>query len=359
MKRHWNFNPGPATLPLPVLEKAKQDLPVYMEAGMAVMEMSHRGKVYEGIHNSAIALLTELFGIPENFQVLLLQGGASLQFAMVPLNLLSQTKTADYINTGSWAKKAIKEAKIVGNVNVAAATEPPNFIPKQDELKLTQDAVYVHITSNNTIEGTQFKTYPETGKVPLVADMSSDILSHKVDISKFGLIYAGAQKNLGPSGLTIVIARKDLIEAGRNDISLILQYRTHAADNSLYNTPPTYSIYLMKLVLEWVKDLGGLAAVEKRNQEKGDLLYGVIDSMPDYFKCPVRKDSRSLMNPVFRLPSEELEAKFISEASAAGFVGLKGHRSVGGIRVSMYNALEPKGIQELTKFMKEFAKKNG
>lgn len=360
-KRIWNFNAGPATLPLPALEQAKADLPVYDDTGMAVMELSHRSKAYDAIHIQARALFTELFGIPGNFKVLFLQGGASLQFAMVPMNLLKEGKTADYVVTGSWSKKALKEGKIVGNARVAGSSEETNFdrIPGQEDLDLTSDAVYCHITSNNTIAGTQFKTFPDTGDVPIVADMSSDILSRSVDFSKFGIVYAGAQKNLGPSGLTVVIIRDDLVEAGLDTLPTLLQYRTHAEKDSLFNTPPTYAIYLFKLVLEWVKDLGGLDAVEERNQKKGDMLYGLLDDMPDFYRGAVQKDSRSLMNVTFRLPTEDLEAQFIKAALEAGFGGLKGHRSVGGVRVSMYNALEPRGIKELTEFMKEFAKKNG
>ncbi|NQT24335.1 3-phosphoserine/phosphohydroxythreonine transaminase [candidate division KSB1 bacterium] len=360
-KRIWNFNAGPATLPLAVLEQAKADLPNYNESGMAVMELSHRSKDYDAIHTRAREMFVELFEIPNNFKVLFLQGGASMQFAMVPMNLLKKSKTADYIVTGSWSKKALTEGKIIGNANVAGSSQETNFdrIPKQDELNLTSDAVYCHITSNNTIAGTQFQSFPDTGNVPIVADMSSDILSRKVNFSNVGIIYAGAQKNLGPSGLTVAIVREDLVEAGLDTIPTLLQYRTQADKDSLFNTPPTYAIYLFKLVLDWVKGLGGLDAVEKRNQEKGDLLYGLIDAMPDYYKGAVEKDSRSLMNVTFRLPTEELEAQFIKEGLAAGFGGLKGHRSVGGVRVSMYNALEPQGIKELTEFMKAFAQKNG
>lgn len=359
--RIWNFNPGPATLPLPVLEKAKADLPDYSGTGMAVMELSHRSKEYAAIHAEAKELMIELFGIPSNYKVLFLQGGASLQFAMVPMNLLSEGKTADYIITGSWSKKALKEAKITASASVAASSEEKNFvyIPKQAELKLNPDAAYCHITSNNTIAGTQYETYPDTGNVPLVADMSSDILSRKIDFSPFGLIYAGAQKNLGPSGVTVVIIRDDLVEASRDDIPTLLQYKIHVDKDSTFNTPPTYSIYLVKLVLDWVKSIGGLEAVEKRNNEKADLLYGAIDENPDFFKGAAENDSRSKMNVTFRLPTEELEAKFIAEGKEAGFGGLKGHRSVGGIRVSMYNAMEPEGIKQLTDFMKEFAAKNG
>ncbi len=359
--RIWNFNPGPATLPLSVLEKAKEDLPNYQGTGMAVMELSHRSKEYAAIQTDAKSLFIELYQVPNNYKVLFLQGGASLQFAMAPMNLLSQGQTADYIITGSWSKKALKEAKILGTVNVAGSSEETHFnrIPKQQELKLNPDAVYCHITSNNTIAGTQYNTLPETGNVPLVADMSSDILSKKIDFKKLGLIYAGAQKNLGPSGVTVIIIRDDLVEASREDIPTLLQYKTHVDKDSFFNTPPTYSIYLVKLVLEWVKSVGGLAGVEKRNREKADRLYGIIDSNPDFYKGATEKESRSLMNVTFRLPSEDLEAKFVAEGLAAGFGGLKGHRSVGGIRVSMYNAMEPQGIRELTEFMKDFVQKNG
>lgn len=359
--RIWNFNPGPSTLPLEALEKAKADLPVYGSTGMAVMELSHRSKDFLAIHEDTKALLKTLYGIPDNFKILFLQGGASLQFAMAPMNLLGEGKTADYIITGSWSKKALKEGKILGNVKVAASSEETNFnrIPKQNELTLDPNAVYCHVTSNNTIAGTQFDQFPETGSVPLIADMSSDILSRAVDFNKFGLIYAGAQKNLGPAGLTVVIIRDDLIEASRKDIPTLLQYFTHVDKDSMFNTPPTYSIYLMKLVLEWVKGQGGLPAMEKRNQEKADLLYGAIDGNNGFYKGAAEKDSRSKMNVTFRLPTEDLEAKFIADGKAAGFGGLKGHRSVGGIRVSMYNALEPQGIKELVAFMDDFAKKNG
>ncbi len=360
-KRIWNFNAGPATLPLPVLEQVKSDLPDFQDTGMAVMELSHRSKAYDTIHQSALRLMRELFAVPENFKVLFLQGGASMQFAQVPMNLLGKGKNADYIITGSWSKKALKEAKLYADINIAGTSESTSFnrIPEQDELKLNADAAYCHITSNNTIAGTQYTAFPETGKVPLVADMSSDILSREIDWSKFGIVYAGAQKNLGPSGLTVVIIREDLIEAGPADIPIILQYRTQAEKDSLYNTPPTYSIYIMKLVLDWVKANGGLSGMMKRNAEKGKMLYGLIDEMSGFYKGAVEKESRSLMNVTFRLPSEELEAQFIAEGAAAGFGGLKGHRSVGGVRVSMYNALEPQGIQELTQFMKTFAQKNG
>jgi len=357
--RIWNFNAGPATLPLPVLEKIKTDLPNYTNTGMALMELSHRSKPYDAVHQEAKALLRENFGIPENYQILFLQGGASSQFYMIPMNLLREGQSADYVNTGAWSKKAIKEAKLFGSINNAGSSEESNFSYIPAELNLDPQAQYVHITSNNTIAGTQWASYPDTGNVPLIADMSSDILSRKIDFKNFGLIYAGAQKNLGPSGVTLVIIRDDLVEKSRDDLPTMIKYKTHAEKDSLFNTPPTFSIYILKLVQDYVKSIGGLSAVQNENEEKGKLLYTTIEEMNGYYKCPVREDSRSLMNVVFRLPSEDLEKKFIADGMDAGFGGLKGHRSVGGIRVSMYNALPLKGIQELTQFMKEFAKKNG
>ena len=357
--RIWNFNAGPATLPLPVLEKIKADLPNYAGTGMALMELSHRSKEYDEVHQTAVALMKEIYGVPDNYKILFLQGGASTQFFMVPMNLLREGQGADYVNTGAWSKKAIKEGKMFGSVNIAGSSEDANFTYIPKDLSLDANAQYVHITSNNTIAGTQWQDFPNTGNVPLIADMSSDIMSKKIDINKFGLIYAGAQKNLGPSGVTAVIIRDDLVEKSRDDIPTFTMYKTHAEKNSLFNTPPTFSIYILKLVLEHVKDLGGLNAVEKVNTDKANLLYGTIEGNSDFFRCPVKEDSRSVMNVVFRLPDEELEKKFVADGLAAGFGGLKGHRSVGGIRVSMYNAMPLKGIEELTAFMKDFAQKNG
>jgi phosphoserine aminotransferase len=359
MDRIWNFNPGPATLPLPVLEKMKADLPNYAGTGMAVMELSHRSKESADIHAQAQSLIREMFQVPDNYHILFLQGGASTQFYMIPMNLLREGQSTDYVNTGSWSKKAIKEAKLFGSVNVAGSSEEANFTEIPKDLNLDSNAQYVHITSNNTIAGTQWKIFPDTGNIPLIADMSSDIMSKKIDISRFGIIYAGAQKNLGPSGVTAVIIRKDLVEKSRDDIPTMTMYKTHAEKDSLFNTPPTYSIYILKLVAEHMKSIGGLDAVQKENEAKANLLYGTIDANKDFFRCPVPVDSRSVMNVVFRLPDEDLEKKFIADGLAAGFGGLKGHRSVGGIRVSMYNAMPLKGIQELTTFMKDFAAKNG
>jgi phosphoserine aminotransferase len=359
MTRARNFNAGPAALPLAALERAQRELPDLQGTGMSVIEHSHRGKAYEAVHNDAIAKLRELFGVPADYDILFLQGGASQQFAVVPMNLLESGKSADYVLTGAWSQKALKEAKTIGKVRVAATTEKDGKfarVPKQSELELDANAAYVHITSNNTIFGTQFHEFPDVGKVPLVADMSSDIGWKPIDVSKFGLIYAGAQKNLGPSGLVVVFIKKELVERGRKDIPVIFQYRTHSENNSLYNTPPTFSIYLLRNVLDVLIEKGGLAAVEKHNRKKSDLLYSAIDARPDMYRCPVERDSRSLMNVVFTLPSAELEAEFLAGAQKQKMSGLKGHRSVGGIRVSIYNAAELEWVEALVDYMKEFHK---
>jgi phosphoserine aminotransferase len=361
--RAINFNAGPAALPLPALERARDELIDFQGSGMSVMEHSHRGKEYEAVHNEAIALLTELCGIPQSQQVLFLQGGASLQFAMVPMNFLPADGTADYLMTGTWSEKAFDEAKILGKPRIAATTlnDQKQYVrvPKPSELKLDPKAAYVHITSNNTIFGTQWAEFPTTGNVPLIADMSSDFLWKKLDTSKFGLIYAGAQKNIGPSGLLVVVADKDLIAKGRKDIPKVLRYTTYAENNSLYNTPPTFGIYLMRNVLAWIKQVGGLPQIEKWNREKGEVLYGALDKMNGFYRAPVEKDSRSYMNVVFRLPTEALEDKFVSDAKKAGMIGLKGHRSVGGIRASIYNAVSVDNVKALVSFMETFAKANG
>lgn len=358
MERARNFNPGPAALPLPVLQKVQAELLDFAGTGMSILEVSHRSKDYEAVHNAAQGLLRELLGIPEDYTILFLGGGASLQFSMVPMNLLGPGVSADYVITGAWSQKAFKEAKLVGEPRIAANTEVDGTftrIPKQEELQLSDKARYLHLTSNNTIFGTQWHTYPQTGSVPIVADMSSDFLWRPFDIKPFGLIYGGAQKNLGPAGVTVVIIRQDLLASCREDIPIILRYKTHAKDNSLYNTPPVFAIYILKLVLEWIKERGGLTALEKENRAKAERIYGVIDRYPSFYRAPVEKDSRSFMNAVFRLPSEELEERFLQEAKAHRFVGLKGHRSVGGIRVSMYNFVERTWIEELAAFMEEFA----
>lgn len=358
MTRVMNFNPGPATLPVAALERAQKELLDLEGTGMSVIEHSHRGKTYDAIHKQTLGLIKELLAVPDTHEVMLLQGGASLQFAMVPMNLLRAGQSADYVVTGSWAKKAFAEAKTVGTARAAANTEKDGKFPRvptQKELELDPKAAYLHITSNNTIAGTQFHEFP-TSEAPLVADMSSDILWRPIDVSKFGIIYAGAQKNIGPSGIAIVIARKDLVEGARDDIPKFLRYGSHAAADSLYHTAPTFSVYLMRNVLELVKQGGGLAAMEKKNREKGDLLYSAIESRPDFYRSPVEKDSRSYMNVVFNLPTPELEAEFIAAAAKEGMVGLKGHRSVGGIRVSIYNAAEQAWVKALTEFMAQFKK---
>jgi phosphoserine aminotransferase len=355
-----NFNAGPAALPLPVLERARDELTEYAGTGMSIMEHSHRGKAYEAVHEEAIALLRELAGVPDTHDVLFLQGGASLQFAMLPMNLLGEGRSADYVNTGHWSERAIEEAKYYGRVRIAASTEGDRFVrvPRPDELDLDPGAAYVHITTNNTIEGTQWHAEPDTGAVPLVADMSSDFLWRRPDVGRYGLIYAGAQKNLGPSGVVLVIARKDLVDRCRKDIPKILRYATFAAQRSLYNTPPTFAIYLVRNVLAWIKESGGPEQIQAWNEEKARLVYGAIDADPDYYRGPVEKASRSVMNVVFRLPSEALEERFVKEAASAGMVGLKGHRSVGGIRASIYNAVSVEDCRKLAAFMATFSRAN-
>ncbi|OGL45770.1 MAG: phosphoserine transaminase [Candidatus Schekmanbacteria bacterium RBG_13_48_7] len=355
--RKYNFNPGPATLPFESLQEAQKELLDYHGAGMSILEISHRSKEFEAILAETKSLMRKIMGIPDTYEILFLGGGASLQFTMVPMNFLTKDKKADYIITGSWSKKAHKEAKLFGQANVAATTEVDGKfrrIPKQSELKLDPGAEYVHLTSNNTIFGTQFQTFPNIGTKPLFADMSSDILSRRVDVTKFGMIYAGAQKNLGPAGVTVIILRKDLVSKIGANIPTLLDYRTHIEKDSLYNTPPVFPIYIMKLVLKWVDKQGGVDAVEKINNQKAEILYGSIDKYKDFYRSTVDTDSRSKMNVTFRLPSEELEKEFIDKGAANNFHGLKGHRSVGGIRVSMYNALPLEGIQKLTEFMKKF-----
>jgi phosphoserine aminotransferase len=360
MARVYNFNAGPAALPLAALERARDELLDFNGSGMSIVEHSHRGKEYEAVHDEAEALIRELLSVSDQYHVLFLQGGASQQFAMVPMNLLPPGKSADYILTGGWSEKALEEAKLVGQTRIAATTgEGGKYtrIPEASEIKLDPLAAYVHLTSNNTLFGSQWFDFPQTGNVPLVGDMSSDFLWRKFDVNRFGLVYAGAQKNAGPSGIVIVIVRKDLVEGGRKDIPKIFRYKTHADNRSLYNTPPTFSVYLVRNVLAWIKDQGGLAAMEKINREKGRVLYGAIDAAPDFYRCPVEKKSRSLMNVVFRLPTEALEEQFVGEAKKAKMVGIKGHRSVGGIRVSTYNAVSLEAVQAMAAFMGDFVKK--
>jgi phosphoserine aminotransferase len=358
--RVFNFAAGPAIMPVPVLEEAQRDLLSLPGVGMSVMEISHRSKTFEDILNKAIADIRDLAGVPSNYKILMLQGGASLQFSMVPMNVLSAGTAADYIDTGSWAKKAIKEASRVGTVNVAATTKNENYtrIPTQPEVKLTTGAAYVHMTSNNTIEGTQWKTLPDTGGAPLVSDASSDIFSKPIDVSRHGILYAGAQKNLGPSGVTLVIIREDLLARSQDALPTMLNYRVYAENNSLYNTPNTFGIYLLGLTMKWLKSLGGLGAIAKVNERKAAKLYAEIDRS-GFYRGTAQKGSRSLMNVTFRLATEELEKLFVKETTAAGLDGLKGHRDVGGMRASIYNAFPEEGIEALVEFMREFERKRG
>jgi phosphoserine aminotransferase len=359
MARVHNFNAGPAALPLPVLQKAQAEMLEFAGSGMSVMELSHRSKDFASIIETAEANVRKLMNVSDDYAVLFLQGGASLQFAMIPLNLRRDGKTADYVDTGSWASKAIKEAKGTGGTNVAWSGKEENYvrIPKEAELKLTSGAEYVHICSNETIGGIRWAAFPKT-EAPLIADASSEIMSRAIDVSRFGLIYAGAQKNLGPSGLALVIMRKDLLDRCPESVNTFLRYKTHAEEGSLYNTPNTWAVYVLKLVTDWVQSLGGVAGMQRINEKKAATLYGVIDSS-DFWKCPVAKEDRSIMNVVWRLPSEELEEAFVGEAKKAGLVGLKGHRSVGGIRASIYNAVGQDAVDALVSFMKGFQAKNG
>jgi phosphoserine aminotransferase len=359
MTRVYNFSAGPACLPEAVLKKAAGELVEYPNAGMSVMEMSHRSKAFEAIINKAEAMLRELMEIPANYQVLFLQGGASLQFSMIPMNLFAKSKKADFVHTGEWTKKAIPESKRFGEVKILATSEDKKFsyIPKLDKSSFTPDADFFYICSNNTIEGTRYPSYPDTGLVPLVADMSSHILSEKMDVSKFGIIFAGAQKNIGPAGVTVVIIREDLVGKAMDITPTMMNYATHVKDKSLFNTPPTYGIYMAMLVFEWLKDLGGIAGMEAINRKKAAILYDFLDASA-MFKSPVPKEFRSLMNIPFVTGNEELDKKFIAEAGKQGLQQLSGHRSVGGMRASIYNAMPVEGVQKLVDFMKKFETEN-
>jgi len=356
-KRICNFNPGPAALPTPVLQEIQSSFLNLNGSGMSITEISHRSKLFDQIINDAIERTKRLLKLDERFQVLFLQGGASLQFAMVPMNFLKDGRTADYINTGTWSEKAIKEAEIQNKViNVPASSKDENFTYIPQNIKFDHKATYVHITSNNTIKGTQWADFPDTGKVPIVSDMSSDILSRSLDIDKFGLIYAGAQKNIGPAGICLIIIREDMLELVPDDIPSMLKYTTYTKSNSLYNTPPCFGIYAIDLVLKWLEeDIGGLEKMEELNQKKADMLYDFIDSS-SFYTGTAQKDSRSLMNVTFRLPSQELENEFISRALENDLGGLKGHRSVGGCRASIYNAVTSECVQSLIEFMESFEK---
>src|SRR5947207_8096226 len=358
--RIHNFSAGPAVMPVPVIEEIQRDLLALPGAGMSILEISHRSKTFEAILAQAETDIRALAGIKDGYRVLFLQGGASLQFSMVPMNLLSPGTTADYIDSGSWADKAIKEAKRVGTVNVAATTkgDGDSRVPAQSELKLTPGAAYVHMTSNNTIEGTQIRDLPDAGGAPLVSDTSSDMFSRPVDVTRHALIYAGAQKNMGPAGVTVVIIRDDLLPRSQKTLPTMLNYAVHAENGSLYNTPPAFAVYVLGLVMKWLLAQGGLAEIATVNQRKAAKLYAEIDRTGVY-RGTAHKDCRSLMNVTFRMASEDLEKRFIKESTVAGLDGLKGHRAVGGIRASIYNAFPEAGVDALVAFMKDFERSNG
>lgn len=360
-KRAHNFYAGPAAIPMEALERAYNEFFDFVGTGMSVMEISHRSKEFMAVNTEAQQLMRELLDIPDNYKILFLQGGASLQFGMVPMNFLKPGKKADYILTGGWSEKAMKEAKLFGNPQVAFSSKETkhNRIPRQDELKLDPEAEYVHITTNNTLYGTEWHYIPEVGNVPLIADMSSDMMWHKFDVTKYAMIYAGAQKNLGPSGVTVVIIRDDMLAKCNDGLTTMLNYRTHAENDSMYNTPPSFGIYMLRNVLAWQKSIGGLEEVEKRNRAKAALIYDMIDKYPNLYRGHAEKDSRSLMNITFTMPTPEIEEKFLGEAKKLGLVGIKGHRSVGGCRASTYNALPYESAKALADFMEEFAKQNG
>jgi len=358
--RAFNFNAGPAAMPLEVLEQAQAEMLDFKGTGMSVMEMSHRSKEFESVIQTAEADLRQLLGIPANYKVMFLQGGATLQFAMLPMNLRPASASADYIVTGVWGQTAIKEAKKLGTARAAASTEAEGFKSIPEKLDLDPSAAYLHFTSNETIHGVEYFNEPTpSADVPLVCDASSDFISHPIDVSKYGLIYAGAQKNAGPSGVTIVIVREDLLERTPANLPVMLDYKTLAASGSLHNTPPSFSVYIVGLVFKWALKVGGLAAIEKTNRIKADLVYKAIDNSGGFYNGPVQPAARSVMNVPFRLPSEELEEAFVKESQKAGLIGLKGHRSVGGIRASLYNAVSVEAVQALTNFMAEFQRQNG
>ncbi|WP_040208828.1 3-phosphoserine/phosphohydroxythreonine transaminase [Neobacillus jeddahensis] len=354
--RTYNFNAGPSALPISVLEKAQSELIDFRGTGMSIMELSHRSSAYEEVHNQAINRLKELLSIPDSYEVLFLQGGASLQFSMIPMNFLQPGKKAGYVMTGAWSEKAYAEAKLFGEVYQSASTKEDKYrsIPNLGQLTYHPTDAFLHLTSNNTIYGTQWRDFPDTGELPLIADMSSDILSKQIDISKFSLIYAGAQKNLGPSGVTVVIIRKDLLEQANTNIPTVLKYSTHTKNNSLYNTPPTFGIYMLGEVLNWVHELGGLSAISAQNDRKANFIYEAIDNSNGFYIGHANADSRSLMNITFNLKTAELEKKFLEEAKQEGFIGVNGHRSIGGCRVSSYNAVPLEACKAFNEFMTQF-----
>ena len=359
-ERVFNFNPGPAILPVSILEQAQKEMLNYKGTGMSVIEISHRSKQFEEIILGAEALLKELMGIPDNYRVLFIGMGATGQFDMIPMNYIVDGKVGNYVVTGSFASKAYKEGAKIGTSHVAASTKELNFtrVANLDEIKMSDNPAFLHLTSNNTIFGTQWKEFPNTGDVPLIADMSSDILSKKIDVSKFALIYAGAQKNLGPSGAAVIIIRQDMIEKSNQNLPTMFKYDTYANNNSLYNTPASFTIYMIKLMLEWVKSEGGMDVIEKRNEKKAAIVYDAIDNSNGFYKGHAEQGSRSLMNITYRLPNEDLDKAFIAEAAKIGLSGLKGHREVGGIRASIYNAMPVEGCTKLAQFMNDFQKKN-
>jgi len=361
MHRVYNFNAGPSTLPLPVLERVQGELLDFEGQGMSILEISHRSPAYEEVHFGAMHLLRTLLGLPENYKVLFLGGGATLQFAMVPLNFLAAGRSCDFTVSGAWARKALEDAQKIGKVNIIFDGKDGNYcsLPAPGTLAVDSAAAYLHITSNETIGGVQWRFFPDTGEVPMVCDMSSDFLSRHISVEKFALIYAGAQKNVGPAGVTVVIIREDMLERCPDSLPAYLNYRTHAQGDSLYNTPPVFAIYVMKLVLEHLQQSGGLEAAERLAEERAAMVYNVIADSDGFYSCPVAAQCRSRMNIVFRLPNEELEKKFLREAEEKGLVGLKGHRSVGGCRASLYNAMPLEGARTLAEFMRDFAKRNG
>ncbi len=359
MKRVFNFSAGPAILPLEILEKASKEIVNFRDSGMSLMEVSHRTPLYEDVHNEAIALIKEIYSVPDNFDILFLQGGASSQFFMVPMNISVSGKSAGYAITGTWGEKALKEAKIQKkDVVTLCNTKESNFNNIPANIDIKNDLSYVHITSNETIQGVQFKKYPETNGIPLIVDASSDVFSYKIDWKNIGMLYAGAQKNAGPAGVTIVIIRKDLYERENDSIPTMLRYSTHAKENSLYNTPPVWSIYMVMLNMKWLKNLGGIDTIAKLNEKKANLIYKVIDESAGFYIGHAEKSVRSLMNVTFVLKNKDLDAKFIKESEELGMLGLKGHRSVGGMRASIYNAMPVEGCEKLAEFMKKFASKN-
>jgi phosphoserine aminotransferase len=358
--RVFNFNPGPAAIPLEVLEEIQEEFLNFKGSGMSITEISHRSKPFDDVINDAIERTKRLLKLDDRFKVLFIQGGASMQFCMIPMNLLAESQSADYVNTGTWATKAIKEAQLLKkNIKVVASSEDKNFSYIPQNIKFSPDAVYAHITSNNTIKGTQFSTFPDTGSIPIISDMSSDIMSRPLEMDKFGLIYAGAQKNLGPAGVCMVIIREDMLEKIPDTVPSMLKYTTYSSKNSLYNTPPCFAVYTVQLVLKWIEEkIGGLKNMDEINKKKAAILYDYFDTS-DFYIGTSEKNSRSLMNITFRLPTEDMEKAFVAEATKNNLIGLKGHRSVGGCRASIYNAMPIKGIEALVEFMKDFESKNG